>query len=117
MIESIADANASNAAPDGAQTTEFYVNPEFFSPKEISNMVAGFALQAYLALFAKGNPVKIEAALDLAVDVVSLALNNDYLGGSFERRSQNRRLTYDVLADARTRLDQAAADNAKGFGP
>ena len=103
--------------PRGTQTLlNPYINPEFFTPKEISSMVAGFTMQAYLAMLGKSSQIKIESAMDVAVDIVSFAINNDFIGGVFERRSRVRSLTYDPLIDSRVRMAEAAKTAEIGFG-
>lgn len=93
-----------------------YVNPEFFTPKEISNMLAGFTVQIFLSMSSKPG-AKIENAFSVAVDIVSFSINNDTVREAFVSSASRRRMSYDVLSDSRTRMDELLKQqNASGFG-
>lgn len=90
-----------------------YINPEFFTPKEIATMTMTVSMQmlAFVARRGRGvteNDIKI--AQDRAALLIGRCLDDKLLQQSFMRAKESLGLQNDVLIQARRRLGEAMGE-------
>ena len=90
-----------------------YINPDFFTPKEIATMTMTVSMQMLAFIARRGRGVTenaIRIAQDRAAFLISRCLDDKLLQQSFMEAKESLGLQNDVLIQARCRLGEAMGE-------